>query len=867
MTVSLIRTAESHTGSTGSVSQGSYQFALGQAGDAPKGVLVFTMQGVSATEVATAVSYGGSSLSPVSGGSAADTATEPGRVTAWFLGTAVPTGAQNVVVTRTNNTTVQYAVGFLIGGAADLVTYGTPVLQQENAAMTAVTINPGAETSMVFAGGYSGDNTPAPAGSTGTTTAHTLGTGTYAYSFGAGYETTPTTGSRSRGLAATSDDRAQVVLAVREYTPPPITLIGTARAFGTGTAISITHGLTLQAGDVLVATLCKNDDPNTSVSTGTYQFVEDCDLGEWTTGWAYQAVYHRVVTTPASEGTYTWTQNLNDMWTVILRQFRGVDNTNVWDLAPPTVLGAVAGQWQYADTGTTATATSRTTNYNNSLAIFQSFTDTASSDYYAAVSNGFSETYNAPQAAEFSGCCQVSAIKSIATAGAIGSTSSVLAGSNDWCCALFALRAASGATWEGSFSCDGISAVTAAATPVQAVWEGSLTCDGISSVTIVETSANTWEGSFACDGISAVTAVGAAAQAIWEASFSCEGTTSVAITAGLTHAIWEGSFACDGVTTVAAIASPAQAIWEASFTCDGVSAITAVGYKTGVTTWEGAFTCDGVSAATAVGGKTEAVWEASFTCDSISAVAIVGAKTEAVWEGSVSCEAVSAVVVSAGAIQAVWEASLTCDGVSAVTAVGGKVGVTTWEGSFTCDGISAVVVAGSKTEATWEGSFSCDGVSAVVAVAGLTQAIWEGSFTCDGVSAVAVVGAVTQATWEASFTVDATSAVTIVGGEAGVTWEGSFTCDSVSAVTVVGGLTQATWEGSFTCDGISRVVAATPLHPGRVVFVVEREGPFVLSVRLIFVVEREGPFVLPVRPIFVVKRVGLFRVPVGGREE
>ena len=221
-----------------------------------------------------------------------------------------------------------------------------------------------------------------------------------------------------------------------------IALIGTARAFGTGTAISITHGLTLVAGDVLVATLCKNDSFNSSVSTGTYQFVEDCDVESWTVGWATLAVYHRVVTTPGSEGTYTWTLALSDMWTVILRQFRGVDNTTVWDLAPPTVLGGSAGQWQNADTGTTATAVSRTTSYDGSMAIFQSFTDTASSDYYANVNNSFTDTYNAPQGAEFSGCCQVSAVKTIATAGAIGSTASVLDASNDWCCALFALKLA-----------------------------------------------------------------------------------------------------------------------------------------------------------------------------------------------------------------------------------------------------------------------------------------------------------------------------------------------------------------------------------------------------------------------------------------
>jgi hypothetical protein len=219
--ISLIRTTESHTGTTGSVSQASYTWALGQAGDAPKGIVVFTMQGVSATEVATAVTYGGVSLSKVSGASAADTSTEPGRVTAWFLGSSVPSGAPTggIVVTRTNNTTVQYAVGFLLGGARDTRIVGTPVLEQENGTIAAQTIDDGlgsGQTSIVLAAAYSGDNTPAPAAATSMTTAGQL-SGTYAYSFGSAYETTPTFGSRSRGCSqTTSDDRAHVIIAVTD---------------------------------------------------------------------------------------------------------------------------------------------------------------------------------------------------------------------------------------------------------------------------------------------------------------------------------------------------------------------------------------------------------------------------------------------------------------------------------------------------------------------------------------------------------------------------------------------------------------------------------------------------------------------------
>lgn len=71
MTVSLIRSTESHTGTTGSVSQASFTWELASRATPPRGILVFTMQAVSATKQATAVTYGGVSLSKISGASAA----------------------------------------------------------------------------------------------------------------------------------------------------------------------------------------------------------------------------------------------------------------------------------------------------------------------------------------------------------------------------------------------------------------------------------------------------------------------------------------------------------------------------------------------------------------------------------------------------------------------------------------------------------------------------------------------------------------------------------------------------------------------------------------------------------------------------
>lgn len=219
MTVNLIRAAESHTGTTGSVSQTSFTWAVGQASDAPKGILVFVFQGTANAEAITSVVYGGKTVPALTGGRAADTTTEPGACKAFLLGSAVPSGVQSVVVNRTSNTTTMYAVAYLLGGAADLCLFTTPYILSNNAAMAQQSIVAGAGTTQIFAAAYSG-------GVTVPTCANmTIGTGTYllyaAYAFFSAYETTPTTGTRTRGLTCATDDLAYVIVTVGEIIVRP----------------------------------------------------------------------------------------------------------------------------------------------------------------------------------------------------------------------------------------------------------------------------------------------------------------------------------------------------------------------------------------------------------------------------------------------------------------------------------------------------------------------------------------------------------------------------------------------------------------------------------------------------------------------
>lgn len=119
MAVAFDASSESHTGTTGSVSQSSFNWTHTPVGT-PQGVLVFTFSTLSSNDNATAVSYGASSMTAVSGGRAVSTGgTYIGDVKAWFLGSSVPTGAQTVTVTRTNNTDNMYAIAITVTAAAN----------------------------------------------------------------------------------------------------------------------------------------------------------------------------------------------------------------------------------------------------------------------------------------------------------------------------------------------------------------------------------------------------------------------------------------------------------------------------------------------------------------------------------------------------------------------------------------------------------------------------------------------------------------------------------------------------------------------------------------------------------------------------
>lgn len=208
---------ESHTGTTGSASEASFNISHTPVGT-PRGVLVFILVGNSVgapTDPVTGITYGGTALTQVPSCTGTDTADEPANANAWFLGASVPTGAVTVTVSRNNNAVVVYAVVFTVTANGDTEATGC-VPHSENSSLSVVAVDDGSPgtNSVRFAAVSSGAGAP-PAVGAGTTAGPSIDFGVNSAS--TGYETTAGQGSRSVGFSeGASDDRAAVYLAVRQ---------------------------------------------------------------------------------------------------------------------------------------------------------------------------------------------------------------------------------------------------------------------------------------------------------------------------------------------------------------------------------------------------------------------------------------------------------------------------------------------------------------------------------------------------------------------------------------------------------------------------------------------------------------------------
>lgn len=252
MTVAHDASSDSHTSTNSSVSQTSFSWTHTPVGT-PRAVRIHVFQLNTAASSITGVSYGGVACSLVSGGTASDTATEPGRVEVWELNTGIPTGAQTVVVSRTNNAVTMRAHCITATAATDCETVGVTA-QSENGAMAEVAISDGASlsNSVRYAAGYGGSTTI----SVGASSTALQNTAFPATAIRSVRETTAGQGSRNVGMTMVSDDRAYVLYAVREVVPPnntpPTRAVDNDAALNTTTPKSADVG-SVSAGHVLIA--------------------------------------------------------------------------------------------------------------------------------------------------------------------------------------------------------------------------------------------------------------------------------------------------------------------------------------------------------------------------------------------------------------------------------------------------------------------------------------------------------------------------------------------------------------------------------------------------------------------------------------
>lgn len=227
MAVAHETATESHTGTTGSASEASFDITVPFTSNS-RGLLVFTFVVGAIGDLATSVKIdplgANTDVPAVTGGRAVDAAGEPGDCKSFFLGSAsLPTGNATVRVNRTNNAETMYAVAITMTGTGLEVHLAGIVLLQGDQTAAQQNVDDGSPgtDSVRYAGGYSGLADIVTAFIPGANSTALAGIDVGARVANTVRETTAGQGSRPVGFVGSgSDDLAAVHLAVREAPAP-----------------------------------------------------------------------------------------------------------------------------------------------------------------------------------------------------------------------------------------------------------------------------------------------------------------------------------------------------------------------------------------------------------------------------------------------------------------------------------------------------------------------------------------------------------------------------------------------------------------------------------------------------------------------
>jgi len=221
-----------------------------------------------------------------------------------------------------------------------------------------------------------------------------------------------------------------------------ISFISSAVAYITSnTAISITHGLTLADGDVLIALISNNNASGGQSMTSDSSYFTQHYLGKQGTVQAGAIViFSRYITTASGEpSAYAWTQSSAVSATVHLFQFRGV-HTDIWDVLP-----AVANITAGTTVGAGAiTAPDITIIASGAMGLLMAAV-VASAALLSSPTNGYGDLIVYAQGA---GRCQGMARKAALPAGATGTSALTLNVADDYAICQCALKPAP-AAWAG----------------------------------------------------------------------------------------------------------------------------------------------------------------------------------------------------------------------------------------------------------------------------------------------------------------------------------------------------------------------------------------------------------------------------------
>jgi hypothetical protein len=233
--------------------------------------------------------------------------------------------------------------------------------------------------------------------------------------------------STQENITGVWDSNYKGVWHLRE-TKVGISETGSATNVGNSTSPNITHGLTINENDVVIAIIHHNlESVNITDDNGANAFVEAFEENNGSESSSY-AIYSRVA--GASEpATYQWTLDTSDDWLIQIRVFSGVDTSSVWDVAPS------ASTRDNSSSGTTATAPTMTTSNDGAMGIFLVISDSIIT--FSDPTNGYGI-----EVEHGSGRAAASYIREWATAGATGASSATLSADNDWLAHQFALKPA-----------------------------------------------------------------------------------------------------------------------------------------------------------------------------------------------------------------------------------------------------------------------------------------------------------------------------------------------------------------------------------------------------------------------------------------